>query len=208
MSGLTYTLLGDGPADRLLEFPVRWALEKFGVSVELGQWADLRRVGLAHEPLGDRARAALEYYPAELLLVHRDAENVSHEVRVEEIRRAVRDVTDRYVAIVPVRMTESWLLHDEKAIRRASGNPNGVASLEVPPPSRVESDVDPKATLERALLTASELTGRRRQRRRAEFPQMRARTAELITDYEPLRVTPAFSAFLVALRAALTALGR
>jgi len=45
--------------------------------------------------------------------------------RVREIREAV---THPHVALVPVRMTEAWFLHDEEAIRRASGNPNGRVS--------------------------------------------------------------------------------
>ncbi len=208
MTGLTYTLLGDGSSDRLLDHPIRWALSKLGVSVELGQWADLRLATPRPQSLAERARAALEMYPSELLFVHRDAENASLRDRIEEVRDAVRSITEQHVAIVPVRMTEAWLLHDEEAIRRASGNPNGAVALSLPSPSKVESNVDPKSTLERALLTASELTGRRLQKRKAEFPQMRARTAELITDFAPLEVTPAFTAFFSALKSALVDLGR
>lgn len=208
MTGLTYTLLGDGPSDRLLEYPVRWALASFKVRVELGQWADLRHTKRPGGSLSDRARAALELYPAELLFVHRDSENCSFDNRIQEIRRAVEPLGSPHVPIVPVRMTEAWLLHDVEAIRRASGNPNGKVTLSLPSPNRVESVVDPKAELKAALLAASELTGRRRQRRSTEFPQMRARTAELISNFEPLSATPAFGAFLSELRSALVKLGR
>jgi hypothetical protein len=208
VTGLTYTLLGDGSSDRLLDQPIRWALSKLGVSVELGQWADLRMARPRPQSLTDRARLALELYPSELLFVHRDAENASIRDRIAEVRAAVRAVAKQHVAIVPVRMTEAWLLHDEGAIRRASGNPNGAGALSLPSPSKVESVADPKLTLETALLTASELTGRRRQKRKAEFPQMRARTAELITDFAPLEVTSAFTAFFSALKSALVDLGR
>jgi hypothetical protein len=37
---------------------------------------------------------------------------------------------------------------------------------------------------------------------------MRARTAELIIDFAPLKATPAFAAFLSGLKSALVALGR
>ncbi len=208
MSGLTYTLLGDGTSDRLLDYPVRWALARFGVGVELGQWADLRHAAPRPVTLTERARAALELYPAELLFVHRDAEKTALATRIDEVRSGVQAISNLHVAIVPVRMTEAWLLHDAAAIRRASGNPNGTVALSLPPPADVESVVDPKSTLETALLTASELNGRRRQKRRAEFPQMRARTAELISDFAPLQATPSFSTFLSALEAALVSLGR
>ncbi|MCC6647729.1 MAG: hypothetical protein IT374_19440 [Polyangiaceae bacterium] len=205
---MTYTLLGDGSSDRLLDFPIQWALRTLGIAVESTQWADLGNVKPRPSTLTERARVALELYPAELLVVHRDAESSSLEERLEEVRIATQGLAGRHVAVVPVRMTEAWLLHDEQAIRRASGNPNGTVALSLPSAARVESDVNPKATLETALLTASELKGRRRQRRKAEFSQMRARTAGLIRDFTPLEATPSFAAFLSALRAALVALGR
>lgn len=207
MKGLTYTLLGDGPSDQLLDYPIRWALRKMGVGVEFGQWADLRYAKPRPMSLGERARVALQLYPAQLLLVHRDAEREPLDARLSEIRAAVASVTKHYVAVVPVRMTEAWLLHDGQAIRHASGNPNGKGALTLPRPSTVERAPDPKSILEHALLDASELTGRRRDKRQRDFPQMRARTAELITDFEPLREAPAFRAFLTELRLALVDLG-
>ncbi len=207
MNGLTYTLLGDGSSDQVLDHPIRWALSELGVRVELGQWADLRHATPRPLTLADRARTALDLYPAELLFVHRDAETSALAHRVAEFRSALHDVAAQHVAIVPIRMTEAWLLHDASAIRRASGNPHGTVALSLPTPARVEADVDPKATLESALLAASELAGRRRQRRRAEFPQMRRRTAELISDFSPLKTTTAFGAFLADLESALANLG-
>lgn len=203
MTGLTYTLLGDGSSDWRLDYPIRWVLSELQVRVELGQWADLRRVSPKPQSLTDRARAALELYPAELLVVHRDAEAAPHADRVAEIANSVRNVAQHHIAVVPVRMTEAWLLHDVAAIRRASGNPTGTVSLARPTAANVEALRDPKWTLEEALLTASQLTGRRRQKRRAEFPRMRERTAELITDYSALHVPPAFAEFVAALRSAL-----
>lgn len=207
MRGLTYTLIGDGTSDRLLDYPVRWAIASLGVKVELGQWADFRHASPRPKSLADRARTALELYPAELLIVHRDAEDASLAVRIQEVQDALQDVAANHVAVVPVRMTEAWFLHDDAAIRRASGNPNGNVALSLPLPSRVENDANPKSTLKTALLTASELSGRRREKKQAEFPQMRARTAELITDFAALSGTSAFAAFVSALRLALADLG-
>jgi hypothetical protein len=169
VSGLTYTLLGDGTSDRLLEYPIRWALASMGVGIELGQWADLRHARPRPSTLTERARIALELYPAQLLLVHRDSEREPLDVRLAEIRTAVASVTDRYVAVVPVRMTEAWLLHDEEAIRRASGNPNGTVVLALPAVTQVEAAPDPKSVLYEALLNASELSGRRRENAKRSF---------------------------------------
>jgi hypothetical protein len=207
VKGLTYTLLGDGSSDRLLDYPIRWALTSLGVSVELGQWADLRYASPRPTTLPDRARAALELYPAELLLVHRDAERIPLGTRLREVESAVRTVAKQHVAVVPVRMTEAWFLHDEAAIRRASGNPNGMVALSLPTPASVEHDVDPKSTLQNALVRAAELNAERSKKKKAEFPQMRARTAELIADFAPLKGTPAFQSFLSALESALRTLG-
>lgn len=138
--------------------------------------------------------------------MHRDAEKEPLERRLAEIRDAVAGVVRHYVAVVPIRMTEAWLLHDVQAIRIASGNPQGTVPLPLPQLATIECDPDPKATLEAALLAASELTGRRLEKRRREFPQMRARTAESIADFTPLTNLSGFVAFRQSLRDALVAL--
>lgn len=207
MTGLRYTLLGDGASDRVLIHPIRWALRVEQVAVETGRWADLSRLRPRPASLADRIHRAIELYPAELLFVHRDAEGEQREHRLEEIRTAVGATCERHVPVVPVRMTEAWLLHDEAAIRRASGNPNGRTDPGLPRPEGVERLSDPKETLRCALLEASELPARRRRRLATRFGDMRARTAELIGDFAPLRAAPAFAALLMDLRAALGELG-
>lgn len=207
MKGLSYTLLGDGRSDRVLDFPIRWALRSIGVPVERGEWADLSGASPKPSTLTDRARIAIELYPADLLFVHRDAENGDFEDRIAEIRDAVATVTSRYVAIVPVRMTEAWLLHDVDAIRRASGNPNGKVDLSLPPISKLQKIPNPKLVLEEALLKASELGASRLKKKKKDFPQMRHRVAELIRDFGPLRELPAFMSFVDDLRTAVKALG-
>jgi len=207
MSGIRYTLLGDGSSDRLLNHPIRWALRTMGVSVEIGQWADLSRVRPRPRDLHARVRVAIDLYPAQLLLVHRDAEGRTREERVQEVRDAARQVADLHVAVVPVRMTEAWFLHDEAAIRHASGNSNGTIGLSLPRPARVGDEHDPKETLRAALIEASELSGARRRKKAKDFPAMRTRVAELIEDFESMRAAPAFAAFLDDLAMALRALG-
>lgn len=206
MSGVTYTLVADGPSDRLLEFPIKWVLRNLGVRVEHGQWADLSRISPRPKTLEERAQSALQLYPAQVLLVHRDAEGEALKTRIEEIRAALRAVTDRYVAVVPVRMTEAWLLHDEAAIRRASGNPHGTNALRLPAVSKLERVSNPKAVLLNALLTASGLSGRKRRRCENNFGQMRYRTAELIDDYSPLLTLEGFSTFRRSLQVELNRL--
>ncbi len=100
-----------------------------------------------------------------------------------------------FVCIVPVRMTEAWLLFDGTAIRKAADNPNGRVALKLPPVRRVEDLPDPKQMLHEALEIASEKTGRRLEQFRRDLPRRVQRVAEFIADFEPLRAVPAFHEF-------------
>ena len=114
----------------------------------------------------------------DLLFVHRDADNAGAEARYREIEAAVRDAAQDglpWTGVVPVRMTEAWLLLDEAAIRDAVGKPRGRAPLDLPAPGRAERVVNPKERLKDALLAASENRGRRRRRFDQEFPLLRKR---------------------------------
>ena len=113
--------------------------------------------------LEDRLIAAINHYPCSLLFVHRDAEGQDPRVRYDEIQAANRTSYD-HVCVVPVRMQEAWLLHDETAIREAAGRPSGRGSLHLPPLNRRESVADPKQVLHGALRAASEVRGQRAKR--------------------------------------------
>jgi hypothetical protein len=192
---VSYTLLADGTSDRALMRVIGWTLRHQGASIERESWADLRPVPRKPQTLTDRVQATLRLYPCDILFVHRDAENQALDERVSQISAAVATVSNTHVPVVPVRMTEAWFLHDEGAIRQASGNPNGNVALSVPAPAQVEQLADPKATLFAALLSATELTGRKRAKKKKELPRMRARVAELIDDFAPLAQVPAFARF-------------
>lgn len=205
---LTYTLLSDGTSDATLKFPVNWTLRQFGVKSFVDQWADLRLHPSESRRLRDKLRVVQEDYPCDLLVVHRDSERKSLAARLDEIKRELlrAAVEVRAVCLVPVRMTEAWLLHDEQAIRRAAGNPGGRAPITLPVVSAVERESNPKMVLRRALLDASEARGRRRKQKARDFALMRFRVAELITDWAPLRRLPAFNQFEDMLRSALDSL--
>ncbi len=97
---------------------------------------------------------------------------------------------EQLVPVIPVRMTEAWLLTDESAIRRASGNPNGKVRLDLPPVSRLEALPDPKVELHRLLRVASELTGRRL--KRLNEGSAVHRVAEYTESFHQLRELSAF----------------
>lgn len=196
MNELRYTLLGDGNFDEALVPVVTWVLRESGVQVPIQpSWAALDGVPQPHRELPDRIALAVALYPCDILFVHRDAENQPRETRSDEITRAVSATQERidvpsYVPIIPVRMTEAWLLFDETAIRRAAGNPLGTQVLGLPHPTRWDAEPDPKSILRQALLDATGFSGRRRSR--VESSVAAKRVAGLIDDYAPLRRLSAF----------------
>jgi hypothetical protein len=211
MTPLRFTLLADGPTDKVLLHHLRWLLINNGVERPLDpQWADLRSLPRPPVDFSEKIAAALELYPCDLLFVHRDAEREQPQVRVEEIQRAIsrtgRELFAKqpFVAVVPVRMTEAWLLLDERAIRRAAGNPSGREPVSLPPTSRLETIPDPKTLLRELLESASGLP--RRRLRSFSTAQAVHRVAELIEDFSSLRCLPAFASLEAEIRVVIEAL--
>jgi hypothetical protein len=78
------------------------------------------------------------------------------------------------VAIVPIRMTEAWLLLDEAEIRRVAGRPNGREALGLPTHVEAERMANPKQRLLDVLIAASETSGRRRDQFKRDFDRHRS----------------------------------
>lgn len=196
MTELRYTLVSDGSSDRALLPLITWCLRRgfreCGIQPE---WADLQRLPRPPQSLPEKIVRALELYPCDVLFIHRDAERCTHGSRVKEIRNALQDagadVNVPAVCVVPVRMMEAWLLFDESALRNAAGNPSGTRPLSFPS-SCPEAVPNPKQVLHDLLREASELTGRRRKRFRADVAVHRL--AHLIKDFSPLNALPSFQA--------------
>jgi hypothetical protein len=198
MDELRYTLLSDGPADKALVPVLTWLLQQHLPNLPIQfRWADLRMLPRPPRDLCVKIRESIKLFPCNLLFIHRDAENASLDSRLNEIRQAVaearidNEISD-FICVVPVRMTEAWLLFDIDAIRQAAGNPNGTLPLQLPKLSDIESLPNPKKILHRALRTATEYGTRRRRRFNAN------RAVQLISgyieDFSPLRNLPAFIA--------------
>jgi hypothetical protein len=193
---LTYTLISDGSSDRVLIPVINWTLRQNGFGGPIvEQWADFRRIRQRPRSLRDKALQAMELYPCDVMFIHRDAERSSIEARTSEIDEEVRDIEGlpAVIRVVPVRMVEAWLLHDERAIRAAAGNPSGTSALELPRVQDAEAEPDPKTILRAAVLDASELN--RRRRYALNTAEMIYRLAELIEDYSPLYALDAFVLF-------------
>ena len=195
---MTYTLVADGRSDAVLLPIITWCLKQHKVNSVVEQWADFTRIPRPRNT-EERLRTALDLYPCDALFVHRYAEGQSSKKRREEIAHALRDISIRHIPVVPIRMTEAWLLADEIAIRSAAGNPNGRESLNLPEVRRLEDLTDPKKTLYDALTKASG----RNTRRQARF-RVRQRVHNIpmyIDDYSNLNVLSAFQVLQRDIRA-------
>lgn len=209
---IRFTLVSDGSSDAALIPILTWLLGNHGITEVQPQWADLSRVRLPRHPsLADRLQKALALYPCDMLFIHRDAEREPRQRRIDEIRLALSRIspdlrTPTEICVVPVRMTEAWLLFDEAAIKQAAGNRQSRARLPLPPLSTLEDIPNPKQILHDCLKQASGLRGRRL----AQFPvhERVQRVAELIDDFSPLRRLPAFQALEQDVQQAVTAAGR
>ena len=191
MSDLTFTLVSDGPSDQALLPALHWLLRRSSSRVFSGEWPDLRRLPRRIKGLNERIRVAVELAPCDLLFVHRDAEGVPAANRVSEITAALGSSgLSPVIPVVPVRMTEAWLVWHEPAIRRAAGNPRGSEPLALPATHHVEACSDPKALLREALRTASGLGRRRTERLRDVTARI---VADHIEDFSPLLTLPSFS---------------
>jgi hypothetical protein len=90
------------------------------------------------------------------------------------------------IPIVPIRMTEAWLLLDEGAIRDVAGRPSGSGGLALPGVRDIERSSDPKGILEAAICTASGCKGRRLKQIRRDFPAHRRQLLERLDRNGPV----------------------
>lgn len=195
---INFALLGDGPTDAALMPVLHWALRRSpSVHTILGHFANEAYLPPAANGLGPRIMEVLRLFQCNLLFVHRDGEKQGRDARLTEISAALETLPTfqrpATVPVIPIRMTEAWLLFSETAIRHAAGNPNGIAALALPGVSFVEQRPDPKKILHDALIAASERKGR--MLAKFNVNQAAKRVAEYVDDFSPLRQLPSFVAF-------------
>lgn len=189
MKILRFTLVAEGTSDRVLIPILRWMLLRHHPGFEwMGQIANLQDLPNPPRTLPQKIATASDLFPADVIFVHRDADRESSTIRQQEISDAVQSLPERparhCVPVVPVRMTEAWLLVSEMALRGASGNPNGRIPLQFPSRRDLERIPDPKSILQTLLIEASGLTGRRR--KKFNFSIQRARIPDFLDDWETL----------------------
>ena len=198
MNVLNFTLLSEGPSDEALIPHLIWLLKQNEVKMSIQPtWADLRLLpkGMISGGLATKIKLSLELYPCDLLFIHHDADRES----LEHWKNIIHDVianmleTNRpntYICVIPVRMQESWMLFDENAIRRASGNPNGTQNISLPKLNKTEKIPDPKTILHETLKIASGRNGRKLNNFNVRHSAKLV--SEYIEDFSPLRNLTAF----------------
>ncbi|GAB2642595.1 DUF4276 family protein [Nocardia goodfellowii] len=157
---------------------------------------DYSLLGRVPKDVQSRVRAGVELMdgPVDLIVIHRDADNAGTAQRRDEITRAVTSVLPAAAAVpvIPVRMTEAWLLLDEDAIRRVAGNPKGRNGLGLPSVRKVESVPDPKQLLQQSLLKAADCTGRRREQVAKRFNEHRRQLLQRVDWSGPISELPSW----------------
>ncbi|MBB6345800.1 hypothetical protein FHU36_002309 [Nonomuraea muscovyensis] len=133
----------------------------------------------------------------ELIVIHRDADRDGREPRLREIELAVNSVMPDtpFVGVIPIRMTEAWLMLDERDLRIVAGNPNGRMSIDLPRPKFVETIPDPKAVLAEKLALASGLSGRKLIKFKQRFPEHRRQLLDRIDPTGPICDVSSWNSF-------------
>ncbi len=166
---MRYVLISDGSSDNALLPVIDFLLKSVIPEEEIfGERADLGRLPKPPKKLEEKIIITFELYEPDFIFIHRDAEKMQISDRENEIDIAINKALKNnslpnLFKVIPIRMTESWLLIDEKAIKCAASNPNSRVRLQLPNIRKLESIPDPKGKLEKLIMSASELSGRRLQ---------------------------------------------
>ena len=186
---LTWSIVADGGTDRLLVPVIQWAIHRVDPDVEILEPEFRKRRG----SIDDFLRI---YDPSAMVIfVHRDSETSTLQERLKEFDRVTRP---NVVPVIPVQMSEAWILFDGPAVAKAAGSP--AAEVPVPGIAEIERIANPKERLNELLFRAAGSPGGRRGRNfRRSIANRRVSVAEYIADYSPLENVPAFRRFQGAL---------
>lgn len=144
------------------------------------------------------------------LIIHADADHPTPERALHERiqpgmdRVTAAGVRHTLIPLIPVRMTEAWLLADPEALLHVIGTNMTATALGLPEREHlVESDPDPRQTLHRVVRDATAL--RRRRRRQFHADELYAPLARII-NLERLCKVPSYQQFVEDFTVALKSL--
>lgn len=211
MLQVSFLLVCEGSSDAALVRHLEELCILCGADEVTGVAPDLALVPEVGHTVAAKVEVALRLEPGvDLVFVHRDADGPDPRSRRAEIEAALEPVHHPAlgVPLVPVQMTEAWLLLDEAQIRRAADNPNGRTVLNLPGPEEVEGIRQPKEVLFELLRTASELSGRRQRKFEKTLVRRRRRLLEELRCDGPVSGVPAWQRLKVDVKEALGRLAR
>lgn len=195
MKKLRGTLISDGTSDRLLIPIIHWTVCNNGFHPIEISFPNLNIISPRPRSLREKVQQALLASPCDVLFLHRDAEAEPPVRRIEEIESALVGIPVAHTKIIPVRMSEAWLLICEPSIRKVSGRPRGTAPLDLPRIDRLERLPDPKTKLIDLIICASEARGRRLVGLKQDIRRKIHQLSDFITDYSILRELESFQMF-------------
>jgi hypothetical protein len=207
MKELKYTLIADGSSDKILLTIIKWLLDDLYPKLPCqAMFADFRVLPKPPKTLKEKIKSAQDYYPYDLIFIHRDAETTNQESvsqRLNQIKKEIGDsVFSKTICIIPVKMMETWLLIDTEAIKKAAANRNYSNDIILPGIKRLEKENQPKKLLHELLINTSGLKGRNL--KKFNINKAVHLVAENITDYSKLRYLDAFRAFEENLKAVVS----
>lgn len=203
MKELKFTLIADGSSDKTLLRIIKWLLDDLYPKLpNRGVFADFRSLPNPPRTLNEKLNSARNYYPFDIVFIHRDAESINQDtigLRMTQIEREIglTNLTNT-VCIIPIKMMETWLLIDKDAIKKAAGNRNFTGDINLPPVSRLEKENQPKKLLHDLLIESSGLKGRNL--KKFNVHKSVHLVSEYITDYNKLRELNAFNVFEINLK--------
>ena len=182
---LTFSVIADGGTDRLLVPIIQWAIHRLDPEVDILEPEFTKRSGSIKDFLSTYTTDVM------LVFVHRDSENMTLSERLKEFESTSGS---NVVPVVPVRMSEAWILFNARAISRAAGS--SARMVAVPGIGEIESSSNPKRHLNGLLIEAAgNPSGRRGKSFRRSLISRRVSVASFISDYSPLEQLAAFRHF-------------
>ncbi|HVB26066.1 MAG TPA: DUF4276 family protein [Ktedonobacteraceae bacterium] len=208
MKKLSLALYSEGSTDQhflpdVIRRTSRQILARYGqhsLNVQPIDIITFSKVGLKQdECILQAARNAIDYH---VLIVHADADHRTNEKAFLErfkpgyvLVQDQENVCKHLVPIIPIQMTEAWMLVDHMALQVAIGTEMTARDLGLPPKAKlVENDSDPKQTLHLMLQKANAHRPRRQRHNQASLSTLYSLLGREI-NLERLQQVPSFMQF-------------
>lgn len=187
---VSFAFLCEGSSDTGLIAHLETLLVDFGAQEATGM-PDTRKGTIParlRQLLTEETEAGID-----MVFIHRDSDGPDRNGREREIRRGVEEsgFPHPFIPVIPVQETEAWLLLDEQAIRDVVAS-KGKQPLRLPKPNAIEGTRKPKEILQKALLAASETSGRRLKKEKNSFNHHRRVLLQRLDPFGAVRDLPSW----------------